>query len=332
MKWITEWKRESSPWLIEPGMRVLAIGSCFAEHVVTRLRLAKCQCALNPTGILYNPVSVAQALGSWLTGETLPQRFVNTEGVFHSLDHHTAVSAVSENELETRVAHADQEASQLVRQADVAIVSLGTAWVYEWKEDGRVVANCHKQPASAFRKRLLFPQEIVQAWELVLRKWLDVSPGLKLILTVSPVRHLKDGFVENQRSKSSLILAVAELERMFDAVRYFPAYELMIDELRDYRFYGRDLVHPNELAVEHIMDAFGECYFSKESRLLVGKLRSWQRGVEHRPFFPSSAGYIKHLEQLSRQLGQLKGGSPHLDWSAEESALAERYDQTRRST
>lgn len=332
MKWTTEWKRELSPWKIDPGMQVLALGSCFAEHVVMRLRQAKCTCALNPSGILYNPVSIARSLDSWITGEPLTERFVSDQGVFHSLDHHSALSAMTEVELRERIERTDEEAARLVRDSDVAVISFGTAWVYEWNNDNGIVANCHKQPASTFTKRMLSTHEIVSVWGSVLRNWKERNPKLRIILTVSPVRHLKDGFIENQRSKASLILAVSELVSKHNDVAYFPAYELMIDELRDYRFYGEDLVHPNNLAVDHIMDAFGTCYFSEKTRGLADRVRAWQRGVEHRPFFPASPAYLNHLDNLANQLSRFRDEAAHLDWSEEQRLLNDRYDQISRST
>ena len=264
MKWTTEWKRRVFQYNLSPGRSVFMLGSCFAEHVAERFRSAKCMTVLNPDGIIYNPLSLASSVRHWLTEDPARLRVTFRDGLYHSMDHHSQLSGPSEESMQKNLDNAFLLGRQAVRHADLTVLTLGSAWVYHWKQDGRVVANCHKLPSNDFETRILSVDEISREWSAVLDLWQEVNPGMKVILTVSPVRHLKDGFIENQRSKASLILAAAALEKAYDHVQYFPAYELLMDELRDYRFYKDDLVHPSQMAVAHIMEAFEECLFTQE--------------------------------------------------------------------
>jgi len=227
---------------------------------------------------------------------------------------------------------ADTLAVSTLEKAELLILSLGTAWTYTWKKDGRIVANCHKQSSDSFVKALLSVDTLVSVLGEALDTWHHMNPSMRVVLTVSPVRHLRDGFVENQRSKATLILAVDELVRRSSYVWYFPAYELLMDELRDYRFYDRDLLHPNELAVEHIMQAFSDCCFSERSKILASRVAALRQGLDHRPLQPESKGYRDHLMRMKRELEQLGSDWGDLDWSAEWEQWRQRDDQANRVT
>jgi hypothetical protein len=321
MKWMTNWPRVESPNKIEPGHRVLAVGSCFAEHMAKRLGMDKCRVLLNPYGILYNPISIAGALSEWVTQGNAESRIVLDCGLYHSLDHHSQFSDPVKQKVRDSIDTARHAATQFVEQTSLAIVSLGTAWVYDWKDDGEVVANCHKIPSGHFEKRLPGLNELGAAWHKLLETWKNKQPGLRVILTVSPVRHLKDGFIENQRSKSTLILLAHELSDAYDFVEYFPSYEIMVDELRDYRFYARDLVHPSPEAVDHIIEAFTTCYYSKALRDLSQRLKGLHQSLNHKPFHPRSAAYEQHLRVTGEQLDRLMSEYPDLEWAYEHYTL-----------
>lgn len=332
MKWITEWKRRKFRHSVSPGMHVLTLGSCFAEHVADRLRSVKCPTILNPDGIIYNPVSLASSVHHWLNDEPSKSRMTIRNGLIHSMDHHGQLSAPSELSFRNNLETAYTAGRQAALRVNLTVLTFGSAWVYHWKEDGKIAANCHKLPANEFEKRLLSVDEIVKEWSDLIGRWQGINPDMQILLTVSPVRHLRDGFVENQRSKATLILAAAALEEAYDHVQYFPAYELLIDELRDYRFYADDLVHPSPTAVGYIMEAFEECLFTEELRELAVLVRKMHQDLDHRPFQPMSNEYRSHLEKCRKKLEELKASWPGLDWRAEESTLAEKWDQAIRST
>lgn len=329
MQWMTSWPRERGTFELEPGAPLCLLGSCFAEHLSGYLRRVKCRVASNPAGIVYNPASLAGAIDRWVRGVDLPARFVTSGGGHHSLDHHSALSALGGGELAARIAAAEKAGREAVRQAGVAVITLGTAWAYRWVKDGAIVANCHKLPAGEFEKVFLPPGQVTELLETAIEHWRRLRPDLEVVLTVSPVRHLRDGFTANQRSKASLILAAHTLAERLPYVHYFPAYELLIDELRDYRFYDRDMVHPAPAAVEHILQAFADCYFSDSLQSLATRVQQLHKALSHRPFLPQSAAYSQHLERTAGKLATCEKDFPSLDWSGEYQILESLRQKTR---
>lgn len=233
------------PLLLSDG--ILAMGSCFAEHLGSRLKAYKFAAEVNPGGILFNPLSIYRIL-SWAMGkeEWGQQLMVENEGVWTHFHLHSQVYGKSQEELEEKMAGLRAHFLQIIPKINCLLLTMGTAWVYEHKALGQPVANCHKVVAKQFEKRLLSVQEVEQS----IRGIQQLLPGVNIVLTVSPVRHLKDTLSLNMVSKSVLRLACHELSGA-ERVEYFPAYEILLDELRDYRFYQDDLLHPN-LSLIHI--------------------------------------------------------------------------------
>lgn len=303
--------------IIQHSDKIMLMGSCFAENIGKMFIENKFVCTLNPYGILYNPMSIACALDELLRKKSYTERdpaLVEYNG-WHSLHHHGAFSAQTRRECVQNINEKLKQTYMDFFQTDVLLITWGTAWIYKWGLTGEIVANCHKIPASSFVRERLDVHGIVQTYEsLVLRLLTEVNPELKIIFTVSPVRHAKDGFHENQLSKSILLLAIESLQKKFPGtVSYFPSYEIMMDELRDYRFYADDMLHPSQLAQTYIWQRFDECCFSDECRRIIGQWNEIKKGLSHRPFHPESPEYREFLCQIVLKMTQLKEKYPYFE-------------------
>ena len=270
MKLTTSIDIKPSAWKIGYEDRILMLGSCFSDEIGEQMQQRHLPVTCNPFGTLYNPLSIAQAIQ--LT--ELPE-LVEYDGLWHSVAHHGSFSHPAKEETETAVRASIEHMQKTFADATVVIVTFGTAWVYEWNQESGVrsqnnyvVANCHKMPESWFTRRRLSVDEIVAAWRPILEQYKDKH----WIFTVSPIRHIKDGLHENQLSKATLLMAVEKLRNTEyrvqnpDRVTYFPSYEILLDELRDYRFYADDLVHPSSLAVNYIWERFADTFCTPQTR------------------------------------------------------------------
>ncbi len=294
---------------------LLLLGSCFTENIGNKLIENRFRADLNPFGILYNPASILKAL-SLLTApkEFTPVHLIEHERLFHSFMHHSNFSSGSQEECLQQINNRLTTAAARLKEASVLIITFGTAYIYTLKETGEVVSNCHKLPERYFNRSLLTVDAIVAGWKELLNTLWNYNPELKILYTVSPIRHLKDGAHGNQISKATLLLAVEELikenpEKSF----YFPAYEIMIDELRDYRFYAEDMVHPSRLAIEYIWEQFSNHLFPAESKEL---LRNWQqlrKAINHKPFQPDSEAHKKFIYQTLLKMERLNEKFPYFD-------------------
>ena len=254
--------QQKAPIEISYQDQLLSLGSCFAVHIGERLKKYKFQILNNPFGIIYNPHSLVTSLERLENGRKyqIPDLFEH-QGLWHSFDHHGFFSHPDRMQTLAAINRTLDAGHKQYNQCSRLLLTLGTAYVFKYKTNDRIVANCHKLPNSAFDRHRLTQGNIVGSLTQALRNFQKKRPDLQVILTISPVRHLRDGMIENQRSKAQLVLAVAEICRTLDFVHYFPAYELQLDDLRDYRFYGRDLSHPNELAIEYIWEYFTNAFF-----------------------------------------------------------------------
>lgn len=242
-----------SPWKIGFEDNILMLGSCFADSMGERMMQRGLNVTCNPFGTLYNPLSIANAINLQSSISNLP--LVYHEGLWHSMAHHGSFSRADKTEAEQAVADSIATIQHALEEATVIIVTFGTAWVYEM--NGQIVGNCHKLPESTFTRRRLSVEEIVAAWKPLLERYADK----KWLFTVSPIRHIKDGLHENQLSKATLLQAIEEL-----TPSYFPSYEIMLDELRDYRFYADDLVHPSSLAIQYIWERFVQTFCTPQTQ------------------------------------------------------------------
>ncbi len=301
---------------IDYSSKMLLLGSCFVENMGERLDYYKFRSLQNPFGILFHPLALENLLERALAGKTYQEDEVfEQNGIWHCFDAHSDLNALSREDLLNHINQRLQETKAGLEDATHVIITLGTAWVYENIASRKVVANCHKVPQKEFEKRLLSTEEIQSSLYRLVNWVQQVNPKANLIFTVSPVRHLKDGFVENQQSKSHLITALHSVlssrVRSRD-VSYFPAYEIMMDELRDYRFYGKDLVHPNELAVEYIWEKFKSTWISPDCYLVMDEVDGVQKGLLHRPFNPDSEAHKKFKTLLRTKITYLQERYPFM--------------------
>ncbi len=266
------------PFEIRLGDQIYAIGSCFAETMAAKLQRLGFPLVLNPLGTLYNPVS----LGAALDPARIEHEFFLHQGRWRCLATHGSLSSTSRQEARARLEQAERGIAEALERSRVLLLTLGTAQVFELVSEARVVANCHRLPQQIFRRRRLSVPETLEALQDPLCRWLEADPERQVILTVSPVRYLRDGALENSRGKAVLHLACAELEESHPRIHIFPAYEILVDELRSYRFYARDLVHPSDLAVDVIWERFQHSVFSNTTQELLKRLEKVATAAEHR--------------------------------------------------
>ena len=294
------------PFQISHTDKLLLLGSCFADEMGEKLTANGFQVMANPIDTLYKPASIAAMLLRCISERECTEIFAGSDGIWHSWMHHSRFSATTKDELQARIDNATQEAAAFLRTANVLIITFGTAIIYRLKENGMLVANCHKQPDSLFLRERLTAYDIVDQWQMVLQLLLAVNPDLKIIFTVSPIRHKRDGLHVNQISKGILLQAVDEMvnyeirnskSENSDQLSncklsncklsncdffYFPSYEIMLDELRDYRFYAEDMVHPSPLAIEYIWQRFQQSYMSPQTiEQCRQNLKHWKQ-TQHR--------------------------------------------------
>lgn len=305
------------------GDNILSMGSCFAENVAERLSQSRLRVTVNPFGILYNPLSISSALRILATR----QRFTGadllySENLYHSWMHHSRFSRADKQECLDAI-NSSIEAVDL-SEVTTLVVTFGTAWVYELKETGRVVANCHKQSPDLFRRRRISVDEAVESLGGAISELRALNPDMKIILTVSPVRHFKDGAHENTLSKATLHLAVDRLCETFGC-DYFPAYELLVDDLRDYRFYADDMAHPSPMAVDYVFSAFCERYFTAPTAALAADVRKLTRSLSHRPL-TSDDNYKSFLKSLLSKFQSFASQHKEVDLSDDISDLNKRIE------
>ena len=295
--------------------RVVMMGSCFAENIGRKLEENKFSVDINPFGTLYNPASVAEGLRMLLR----PERFTSGdlfrhEGVYHSFTHHSRFSAPSEEECLDHINSRLSQSSDFLRKATRLVITLGTAFVYRLKSDGRIVSNCHKLPEKMFDRQRLSTQEIVEDWKPLLLALWEQNPALKILFTVSPIRHWKDGAHENQLSKATLLLATDALQKDYPGrIAYFPAYEILMDELRDYRFYADDMLHPSPLAIDYILQRFIENFLSTDTSAILKEWGDIQKAINHKPFKPDSEAYKRFILQTLLKMERISEKIPSFD-------------------
>ena len=301
---------------IDHSAKIFALGSCFAESISERLARAKFSVTTNPFGVLFNPLSIASAIERLSDTRTFAVCDIREgrEGFF-SFDAHSLLDGKTHTEIFANLNQAVAQGSKALHDAEWVILTFGTAWVYE--HNGKVVANCHKQPASEFERRRLSVAEIVERYKTLFE---GVLRDKRVILTVSPVRHLGDGLQENSLSKAILRLAVEELVAKYENAHYFPSYEILIDDLRDYRYYAEDLAHPSKMAVEYVWEHFCEYALTDQARELLPKIEQIVMAAEHRPFNPESDAHRAFCRKMLAKAEEMH----EIDFALEKEAF-ERY-------
>lgn len=282
------------------------MGSCFAVNMGNRLVESRFETLVNPLGIVYNPFSLHQLLAKAHNGETPEMQFAEANGLWHSFDLHSQVSSPDRAVVEQQISQGIQTIGSSLQEADVLLLTLGTAMAYRLKASGEVVSNCHKYPGHLFEKALLPLDESVSQWQDLITQLTTDNPRLRIILTVSPVRHVKDTLPLNSVSKSTLRLLCHSLAQAYETVEYFPAFEIMVDDLRDYRYYTDDLLHPTPFAQQYIWEHFQQVYLSAETRQLIVRWTKIQQQLHHRPLHPDTEAYRTFLEQLHLQLKSIQ--------------------------
>ena len=301
---------------LEHDAKIFALGSCFAENISERLAKAKFSVTTNPFGVLFNPLSIANAIERLDDTRSFGVCDIREgrEGFF-SFDAHSSLDGKTHTEIFANLNKAVAQGSKALHEADWVILTFGTAWVYE--REGKVVANCHKQPAKEFERRRLSVEEIVERYKTLFE---GVLRDKKVVLTVSPVRHVGDGLQENSVSKAILRLAVEELVAKYENAHYFPSYEILIDDLRDYRYYADDLAHPSKMAVDYVWERFCEYALMDKARELLPKIEQIVSAAEHRPFNPESDAHRAFCRKMLAKAEEM----PEIDFALEKSAF-ERY-------
>jgi len=314
-----------APFQISHAQRLFLLGSCFTEHIGQKLSERKFNINTNPFGIVYNPISLAECLDRIVTGNQLfaESELFENAGLWHSWEHHGRFSNPDKNEALTGINVAYREAAEQLKKTSFLFMTFGTSDVFTLRETGKVVANNHKMPASLFDQRRLSVAEIVERTVQAIKNVAHLKgvPHFNVILTVSPVRHIRNGLVENQRSKAALILACEEICAQLDYAHYFPAYELLLDDLRDYRFYAADMLHPSEVAVDYVWQFFSDTFFSEKTRKLNERIEKIRAAAQHRPFHPNTAQHRAFVQTQREAIAALKLEMPGLDFLKEEAAF-----------
>ena len=301
---------------IDYSSKIVSLGSCFAENMTEKLDFFKFQNSCNPFGILFHPLAIEKIISKAINLELFNQEdiFFHNER-WHCFDVHSDLSNANKDELLKTLNGFVITTKQQITEASHIIITYGTSWVYRNKQTKKVVANCHKVPQNLFDKEILSVATIEKSIQNTIDLIESVNPKCAVIFTISPVRHIKDGFVENQRSKANLISA---LHSTFDirllTQSYFPSNEIMMDELRDYRFYAEDMLHPNQIAINYIWERFCETTISIEANLIMTEVESIQRGLSHRPFNPNSESHLKFIKQLESKISKLKSEFPFMNF------------------
>lgn len=300
---------------VDYNSEIVLLGSCFAENIGEKFEYFKFKNKSNPFGILFHPKAIETFLWMATQGEQYTETdLFQINEQWHCFDAHSSLSNQSLEITLSGLNNALIGTRQRIKTATHVFITLGTSWVYRLKSLDMIVANCHKIPQKEFQKELLSIEDITQCLQNSIHLIHSLNPSAEIIFTVSPVRHSKDGFVENNRSKSHLIASIHQIVNEYKKISYFPSYEIMMDELRDYRFYDVDMIHPSKLAIEYIWERFVKIWISEDAIKTMSRVEEINRGLTHRPFNPKSLEYASFLEKLKIKKNQLNIEYPHMIW------------------
>ena len=301
---------------IDYNSKIVLYGSCFTENIGAKLSYYKFQNSLNPFGILFHPKAIENLILKTINETVYKDNdvFFNNER-WHCFDTHSALSTSTKEEILTSLTNSIYLANKQLVESTHVIITLGTAWTYRFIETDSIVANCHKIPQKKFLKELLSVDDLVDSLASIVALIKNVNANASVLFTISPVRHLKDGFVENMQSKSHLITALHQVVEPRNNVHYFPSYEIMMDELRDYRFYKEDMLHPNQTAINYIWEHFCKVWISDASQKTMQKVETIQKGISHKSFNPKSDEHLKFSDNLRLKIAQLQEEYPAIKFS-----------------
>jgi hypothetical protein len=301
---------------IDYNSKILLLGSCFTTQIGEILQDYKFNTVANPFGVLYNPYSIRNSIELLTTNkefttkdiiQTNPTDKISQEK-YASFFHHSSFARLSKEEFLENANEHLRKASQFLKAADTVIITLGTSWIYKLTENSMVVSNCHKRLSSEFTRERMTTSQVKQALENII----NMLPDKKIIFTVSPIRHFKDGAHQNMLSKSTLLLAIDQVCQVVDRVDYFPAYEIVMDELRDYRFYAADMLHPSEVAIEYLWQRFREWCFSADANRATDEALRLRSRLNHRFLTADTAAQQAFRAQTDKLLAEFLSRHPYL--------------------
>ena len=291
------------PFEISHSDKIISIGSCFSENIGQKLADLKFDISINPYGILFNPISIFNSINEIIEQKEYTENdLIKNQENWFSFNHHSSFSSLDKKEVLNKINNSINDSYNQIKSSKVLFITFGTSWVYHLNETKKVVANCYKLPANLFIKELLSVSEIVSEFEVIIAKIKAINPTIQIINTISPVRHWKDGVTENQQSKATLFLALKEITEKYTNCHYFPSYEIMMDDLRDYRFYEKDMLHPSPIAIDYIWNKLENSIFNSKTIELNKKITKLKTAVNHKTFNPKSEETkrfkTKTLEQI----------------------------------
>ncbi|APZ46197.1 GSCFA domain-containing protein [Polaribacter reichenbachii] len=292
---------------INYNSKVLLLGSCFSENIGNKFNYFKFQSLQNPFGILFHPIAIENLVTNVINQKKYTEEdLIYQNEIWHSFDAHSSLSSLDKNEILNHLNSAITSTNKKLEEASHIVITLGTSWVYRHIESDKIVVNCHKIPQKKFLKELLSVDEITESLEAIIALIKSINKNVSILFTVSPVRHFKDGFIENTQSKSHLITAIHQIIDERKNTHYFPSYEIMMDELRDYRFYNEDMIHPNKTAINYIWERFIATWFSDKTKATLKEIDAIQRGILHRPFNESSEQHQQFLNNLEAKKDKIQ--------------------------
>jgi hypothetical protein len=314
-----------SPDKISYYTKCLFMGSCFTDNVGEYMTAYKFPVVINPFGTLFNPASILENLNILMRGDKFSDiDLVHHNGLWFSLNHYTIFAHPEPAACLAKINKSISEAASWLKQCSYLFLTFGTAWTYLYNKTGKLVANCHKLPASEFTRKLMKPEDIIESYDPFLEELNYFCPGIKVIFTLSPVRHWKDGAVNNQVSKSILHYSIHELLKLHSNTAYFPAYEIFMDELRDYRFYAVDMLHTSEQGKSYIWERFCETWMDESVKKPMAGVKAILKAATHRPLHTETCNHKKFIHNTLKHIDQLTGLYPFLDFSKEIAMLQSR--------
>jgi hypothetical protein len=299
------------------------LGSCFSDNIGNWLHDIKFNSISNPFGTMYNPLSVSRCVEHIIHCTVFEEKDLCERKLqYFSYDFHGSFADKNKKSVLNKMNEAVKIAHEKLKIADYLFITFGTAWVFELMSTGNVVANCHKMPSNTFSRRKLEVEEIVNVWDKLQNLLFERFPKLNIVYTVSPIRHLKDGAIENTRSKATLFVALEKLLKNNIRVHYFPAYEIVQDELRDYRFYAKDMVHLSEIAIDYIRKEFSDAFFDISTFEIIKQIEDIVAASKHKPLHPESIEYSQFCNKMLAKIKSIELSYPNLDFSKEKAIFS----------
>ena len=298
---------------IDYNSKLFLLGSCFSENIADKFSYYKFQNKVNPLGVLFHPLAILDLLKRSQNRIDYSEKdLFFSNGYWQSYSAHSRLNNASKVEIMSDLNSGVHSTKTQLMAASHVVLTFGTAWVYTHIKSQTIVANCQKQPQNEFEKSILSIDKLNETFESIVSILKSFNPEVTIILTISPVRHLKDGFVENNHSKSQLFSALHPIVNNNENTHYFPSFELVMDELRDYRFYKEDMIHLNQLAIDYIWEKFQSSWVGLDSELTMNEVNRLQKGLDHKPFNPSSKAHIAFLSNLAKEIDALECKHPFM--------------------